>query len=291
LPTITVLKNDIEKLAGRDYTLPEIEEALLIAKGEIKGYDFDTDQIKLELNDTNRPDLWSAEGVARQIRSKRLGKGDRYAFYTKRPAAPSNKHRVLVDERLADIRPYIACFRVRGVELSEDLLGQVIDCQDKLAENLGRKRKVLAIGISRAAAIKFPVKFRAGDPDKDSFVPLEMDRALTLKKILEEHPTGRQYAHLVTAHPFYPLLTDSSDAVLSMPPVINCRDLGEVGPTDTDFFIDVTGTDMNVVLLGANIIAADFADRGGRCPHPTISWTRYVPSCLSLKRSLGFRWR
>jgi len=288
LPTITVFKNDIEKLAGRSYTLPELEEALQIAKGEVKDYDFDTDKIKLELNDTNRPDLWSAEGVARQMRSKRLGKGDRYAFYTRRPAAPSNKHRVIVDERLENIRPYIACVRVRGVELSEELLGQVIDCQDKLADNLGRKRRVLAIGMSRAAAIKYPVHYRAGDPDKDSFVPLEMDRSLELRRILEEHPTGREYAHLVASHPYYPLLTDSADKVLSMPPVINCRDLGEVGPSDTDFFIDVTGTDINVVLLGANIIAADLADRGGRVvpvtteyPYPT-PLGRQVPAPYDL---------
>lgn len=277
MPTITVFKNDIEKLAGREYTLPELEEALLIAKAEIKDYDFDTDEMKVELNDTNRPDLWTAEGVARQIRSKRLGKSDRYAFYTKRPAPPANKHRVLVDERLKDVRPYIACFRVRGVELSEELLGRVIDCQDKLAENLGRKRRVLAIGISRAAAIKFPVHFRAGDPDIDSFVPLEMDRALTLREILEQHPTGRQYAHLVTSYPHFPLLTDSAGAVLSMPPVINCRDLGEVSSGDTDFFVDVTGTDINVVLLGANIIAADFADRGGRIVPVTTEYPYSTP--------------
>jgi phenylalanyl-tRNA synthetase beta chain len=277
LPTITVLKNDIEKLAGRGYTLSELEEALLVAKAELKDYDFDTDEIKLELNDTNRPDLWTAEGVARQLRCKRLGKGDRYAFYTKRPASPSNNHRVLVDERLKDIRPYIACLRVRGVELSEQVLGRVIDCQDKLAENLGRRRKVLAIGISRAAAIKFPVHFRAGDPDKDSFVPLEMDHTLTLREILEQHPTGKRYAHLVASNPVFPLLTDSSDRVISMPPIINCRDLGEVRSGDTDFFVDVTGTDMNVVLLGANIIAADFADRGGRIVPVTTEYPYSTP--------------
>ena len=88
-----------------------------------------------------------------------------------------------------------------------------------------------------------------------------MDRPLTLRRILEEHPTGRLYGPIVASERYFPLLTDSAGKVLSMPPVINCRDLGEVSPKDTDFFVDVTGTDQNVVMLTANIIAADFADR------------------------------
>lgn len=277
MPTINVLKSDIDRLAGRRHTLDELETALLITKGEIKGYNPDTDEIKLELNDTNRPDLWSAEGIARQLRSKRLGKGDNYRFYTKRPGAPSNNHRVLVDERLEKIRPYISCFRVRGVELTEEQLGQVIECQDKLAENLGRKRAVAAIGMSRASAVRFPIHFRAGDPDADSFIPLEMDQPLTLRKILEEHPTGRQYGLIIESYSHFPFLTDSAGKVVSMPPVINCRDLGEVSPSDTDFFIDVTGTDQKVVMLAANIIAADLADRGGRIVPATTIYPYSTP--------------
>jgi phenylalanyl-tRNA synthetase beta chain len=264
LPTINVLKSDVENLAGAGYTLDELEAALLVAKGELKGYDPDTGEIKLELNDTNRPDLWSAEGVARQLRAKRTGKGDSYRFYTRRPGAAANKHRVLVDEKLEKIRPFVSCFRVRGVELSEELLGQVIECQDKLALNLGRKRATAAIGISRASLMKLPVLYRAGDPDGDSFTPLDMESPLTLRKIIEEHPTGRLYGPIISSFERFPFLTDSAGKVLSMPPVINCRDLGEVGTEDTDFFIDVTGTDQKVVLLAANIMAADFADRGGR---------------------------
>lgn len=277
MPTINVQKNDIENLAGRSYTLDELESALLIAKGELKGFDPDTGDVKLELNDTNRPDLWSAEGIARQLRSKRTGKGDSYRFYTKRPGAPSNKHRVLVDERLEAIRPFVSCFRVRGVELSDELLGQIIECQDKLAINLGRKRAVAAIGLSRASIMRFPVRYRAGDPDSDSFTPLDMDSPLTLRRIIKEHPTGQLYGPIISSFPRFPFLTDSAGQVISMPPVINCRDLGEVSTRDTDFFIDVTGTDQKVVMLAANIIAADFADRGGRIVPATTFYPYDTP--------------
>lgn len=277
MPTINVQKSDIDNLAGRSYTLEELESALQIAKGELKGYDPDTGEVKLELNDTNRPDLWSAEGISRLLRSKRMGKGDSYRFYTKRPGAPSNKHRVLVDERLEHIRPYVSCFRVRGVELSDELLGQIIECQDKLAHNLGRKRATAAIGLSRASIMKFPVLYSAGDPDGESFTPLDLDRPLTLRKIVEEHPTGQQYGPIISSFPRYPFLTDSAGKVLSMPPVINCRDLGEVSTADTDFFIDVTGTDQKVVLLATNIMAADFADRGGRIVPATTVYPYDTP--------------
>jgi len=277
LPTINVQKSDVENLSGRQFTLDELEAAIMIAKGELKGYDPDSGEVKLELNDTNRPDLWSAEGIARQLRSKRTGKGDNYRFYTRRPGRPTNKHRVQVDARLENIRPFVSCFRVRGVELTDELLGQIIECQDKLALNLGRKRAVAAIGISRAKIMKFPVFYRAGDPEADSFTPLDMDRPLTLRKIIEEHPTGQQYGPIISSFPYFPILADSAGRVLSMPPVINCRDLGEVSTKDTDFFIDVTGTDQRVVMLAANIIAADFADRGGRIVPATTVYPYDTP--------------
>ncbi len=289
MPTINVLKSDIDNLAGKEHTLDELESALLIAKGEIKGYNPDTDELKLELNDTNRPDLWSAEGLARQLRSKRLGKGDNYRFYTKRPGAAANRHRVIVDDRLEGIRPFISCFRVRGVELSEELLAQVIECEDKLAENLGRKRAVAAIGLSRASVMKFPIHYRAGDPDADSFVPLDMDSPLTLRKIIEDHPTGRQYGGIIQSEKYFPFLTDSGGKVISMPPVINCRDLGEVSPADTDFFIDVTGKDQKVVMLAANIMAADFADRGGRIVPVTTVYPYETPLGREVPAPYDFR--
>ncbi len=67
MPTIDISLKDLGKLIGKEITLHELEqEALLWVKGEIDGVDDDT--IKIDCKESNRPDLWSTEGVARALK-------------------------------------------------------------------------------------------------------------------------------------------------------------------------------------------------------------------------------
>ena len=70
----------------------------------------------------------------------------------------------------------------------------LIQSQEKLAENYGRKRRAVAIGVYRAAQIKFPIAYRAGDPARDRYVPLGNDVPIPLAQVLAEHPKGRSTA-------------------------------------------------------------------------------------------------
>ena len=89
MPTITVQKADLYQLAGLDpeLGLAELEERFWLVKGElgsrtVTGRSLRTadggwgeleehDQLRIELKDTNRPDLWCVEGIARQLRDHR----------------------------------------------------------------------------------------------------------------------------------------------------------------------------------------------------------------------------
>ena len=79
MPTITIFKQDLEGLltgpgeAHQPLTMEQIEESLMLVKGELKGQNPDTGELRIELQDSNRPDLWCCEGIARQIRVKRQG--------------------------------------------------------------------------------------------------------------------------------------------------------------------------------------------------------------------------
>ena len=59
-----------------------------------------------------------------------------------------------------------------------------------------------------------------------------------------------------------PILRDAKHQAVSFPPIINSREIGEVRPGDDDLFIEVTGTDLPMVVLTLNIFAANLADRG-----------------------------
>ncbi len=114
--------------------------------------------------------------------------------------------RVVVDKGLKDIRPFIGSFVAEGKEVTDALLREIIQSQEKLCGNFGRKRKTIAMGVSRADLVAWPVSYSAADPDTTRFVPLDFDKPLTMRQILTEHPKGKEYGHIVSSFPRFPLL-------------------------------------------------------------------------------------
>jgi phenylalanyl-tRNA synthetase beta chain len=259
MPTITVSMKDMGELIGSPMSMDEFEKHLPLAKAELKAHDTATGEARIELSDTNRPDLWSSEGVARQVRCFLEGRVPKYPFQRadKRP-----KLEIEVDHGLKTIRPCVAAFAARGPAVTEELLAQLIQTQENLCENFGRKRRSIAIGIYNAARIRFPVRYVAARANEYPFVPLGFEKPMTLDRILEEHPKGKEYAHLVRDNELYPLLVDSRGRVLSFPPIINSRRTGEIGVGDNRLFVEATGMDMRQVILAVNIMAANMIDRG-----------------------------
>tara|TARA_B100000315_G_scaffold76524_2_gene69970 strand:- start:13526 stop:15223 length:1698 start_codon:yes stop_codon:yes gene_type:complete len=261
MPTIDFPKQDLDTLIGWTFPIEELDKWLLLAKGEIKNYDPETDILKVELQDTNRPDLWCTEGIARQIRVKRDKELRPYLFFKSREK-PLDQ--INVGNGLDLIRPYIGGFKTRGYMLSDQELAQLIQTQEKLADVFGRKRKSVSIGIYRLDPIQFPITYAIADPNIAQFTPLGFDKPMTLPEILECHPKGIEYKSTLIGQSnkqHYPLLTDAEGTVLSFPPIINSREIGEVQVGDKNLFVEVTGTDLRMVLHTINILAANFADR------------------------------
>ena len=259
MPTILVDLDDFYALVGDGYAPVRIEDDLELVKGEFKGPDPTSGRTRIELNDTNRPDLWSAAGIARQIRARRRGHVESYdAAFTTKPGG----NKIVTDPKAADIRPYVAGFIARGPAVTDASLAELIQSQEKLCDGYGAKRKTVSVGIYRAQKIRFPVHYRMVDPNTARFVPLGMDDELTLAQILTQHPKGIEYAHILKDKPLVPLLEDSNQQILSFPPIINSRAIGEVVAGDTELFVEATGTDLRSVLLVENILAVDLIDRG-----------------------------
>ncbi|GAB4366525.1 MAG: phenylalanine--tRNA ligase subunit beta [Spirochaetales bacterium] len=274
MPKIEVKKERFYRLLGRTYDRDTLEEILTFAKGELDDVDEEAGILKLELNDTNRPDLWSTAGLARFLRILETGQIPRYSFFS-RPEKPHTgadsgtgrrdgfaARTVVVDPALKDIRPYIAAFAVQGPPVDEDTLEDLIQSQEKLCGNYGRKRKSIAMGIYRSSLIQYPIHYEAVDPEQTKFQPLGFDRVMSLLEINQEHPKGQEYGHIVAGFPKFPFLRDHQGEVLSFPPVINSATIGAVEPGDTELFVEMTGTDMDSLLLTASIMACDFADLG-----------------------------
>ncbi|MDR0685572.1 MAG: phenylalanine--tRNA ligase subunit beta [Spirochaetaceae bacterium] len=277
MPKIEVNEELFFSLAGRRWkTREELEAVLTCAKAEL---DEDSDKslpeqertLKIELNDTNRPDLWGTAGCARQLRVYHGGKMPFYPFFSVPGEMKDAKKRVIVEDSVKAVRPWLAGFIARGKSVTDAGLRDMIQTQEKLAWNYGRKRRAISMGVYRTALVKWPVHYRAVDPDSVSFVPLQWElcdghpsqrTSFTLREILQKHPKGREYGFIQEHEPLHPLLADSGDEVLSYPPIINSSHLGAVQVGDSDLFIELTGTDMAAVTHAASIAACDLADQG-----------------------------
>ena len=248
---------------GRD----EFEEALTCAKAEL---DEDSDKslpagertLKIELNDTNRPDLWGTAGCARQLRTYNGGKRPEYGFFSYPDNVKKTTRKVRVEATVKQVRPYLAGFVASGKTITDPMLRDMIQTQEKLAWNFGRKRRSISMGLYRISLIKWPIIYRGADPDAVSFVPLQWEGSLTLREILKQHPKGKEYAFILEHEPVHPLLTDSQGFILSYPPIINSNDLGAVQVGDDEIFVELTGSDMPSLNLAASIVACDLADNG-----------------------------
>jgi phenylalanyl-tRNA synthetase beta chain len=244
-----------------------LETALTCAKAEL---DEDSDKnlppaertLKIELNDTNRPDLWGTAGCARQLRIYQGGARPLYPFFSSPGNRQKARQQVLVEASVQGVRPYLAGFIAGGQEITDAALRDMIQTQEKLVWNFGRKRRTISMGLYRIAAITWPITYKAVDPDAVSFIPLQWDVPLTLTEILKQHPKGKEYAFIQEHEPLHPLLIDAAGAILSYPPIINSADLGAVQVGDKDLFVEITGTDMSSVSLAASIMACDLADQG-----------------------------
>lgn len=275
MPTIDASLADLRTLIGAELSLGELETALALVKGERKRGS-DGDALRIELQDTNRPDLWSAEGIARQIRASREERSswrERYGAL-ERPAGLAG--RIEVDRSVSTVRPFVAGFVAQGWRLDGAGLRALIQTQETLARNFGRKRRSVAIGVYDGSRIMLPVRYEAvalGDRSR-AFVPLRpaaeaagdvaperWAQPWTPAEILRDHPTGREYASALTGD-LAPILVDARGEILSFPPIINSASLGRVEPGMETLFVEVTGTVLDHVLLATNILAANLLDRG-----------------------------
>jgi phenylalanyl-tRNA synthetase beta chain len=260
MPTIQIDFDDFQSLLG--IKLPndtdELNEILSYVKGEATL--FDGQEVYIEIKDSNRPDLWHVEGLARALRGfLSFEKG-----LKKYSVSGDSGVQVDVDSRLKDIRPYIACAIIKNVRLNDTIIRQAMHLQDKLDQTYGRRRQRASIGLYNFNLVTSPLHYGVAKPSEASFVPLGLEEKMSLGELLEKHPKGMEYGDIVRRHTVWPILMDSEGKILSFPPVINSNDLGKITKDVHEVLIEVTGTAHETVLNTLTTVAVSLADRGGQ---------------------------
>lgn len=244
---IEINKKDLLNLIGKELADEQIEETLFLLKVESN---IEKDKIECELN-PDRPDMFSVEGMAREMKGF-LGIETGLRKYDVSDSGISLK------KEKTEVRPFISCGIIVDVKLTDDLIKSLMQIQEKLHTTIGRGRRKVAIGVHDLEKIKPPLVYT--DVDNEKFVPLGESKEMTIKEILEQHPKGKAFAHLVKGK--YPMIYDK-EGVISFPPIIN-SERTKVTEKTKDLFIDVTGTDEKAVDQALNILLCSIAERGGK---------------------------
>ncbi|MDG1525778.1 MAG: phenylalanine--tRNA ligase subunit beta [Candidatus Thalassarchaeaceae archaeon] len=221
----------------------------------------DSNEIEIEIF-PDRADLLSPETLAHAARAFLHGKGGECDLATTDGEVTMN-----VDPSLENVRPIIYGAVVRGVdngsssEENDAFIQALMDHQEKLHFSIGRRRRRASIGVHDLSTLAPPFKVITV-PESYSFVPLAMTERMSIREILESHPKGVDYAHLLDGFSEFPVIIDAADRVLSFPPIIN-GDHTTVTDSTTDFFIDVTGWDARACEASLLLICLAFSARGG----------------------------
>jgi len=256
MPSVIASRKDLEKMVGKKFkNKEEIEQALEFAKCELDS--IEGDALNIGVSDTNRPDLLSTEGIAREIR----GHCTKDKGLSKYKVKKSNV-KLIVDGSVMKIRPCIAAAIVKKASFSQELLVQMIQLQEKVCLTFGRKRKEAAAGAYEWSKLKAPMHYKAFKPREKKFIPLEYKVEMDLEEILLEHPKGKEYAKLLEDFEKYPLLLDDKGTVASMPPIINSQTTGKISERTKDLLVEVTGYNQETVNTALNVLVSALAERG-----------------------------
>ena len=262
MPTITLshsLLRSIQEKNGATYDPEDWLERLSQIGCVVEGSDEESIEIEVF---PDRTDLLSHETMARAARAFLDGESQEPTIATKDSGISLE-----VDSGLESVRPIIMAAIVKGVnngdteEEKDQFIQSLMDHQEKLHLSLGRKRKFSSIGVHDLSTLSPPFRVITV-PETHSFIPLAMEEKMSIQTILNEHPKGVEYAHLMENLDSYPVILDSNDDILSFPPIINGAHT-TVSESTTDFFIDVTGWDERAVETCLLLVCLALSERGG----------------------------
>lgn len=174
---------------------------------------------------------------------------------------------MFVQPELAQIRPFVVAAVLRNITFTQAAYDSFIDLQDKLHQNICRKRSLVAIGTHNLDTLTGPFYYKAKRPQDISFVPLNQTKQMTGAELMEFYSTHaqlKQYLPIIRDLPLYPVIYDANDVVLSLPPIIN-SDHSKITLATRNVLIECTATDLTKAKVVLDTIVCMFSSH---CAEP-----------------------
>lgn len=88
------------------------------------------------------------------------------------------------------MRPYCVAATLRNVTFNSHVYDSFIELQEKLHQNICRKRSLVSIGTHDLDTICGPFTYDAQRPEDIKFIPLNQDKCFTAKELMELYAVG-----------------------------------------------------------------------------------------------------
>ncbi|KAL8030991.1 hypothetical protein ABFS82_14G318700 [Erythranthe guttata] len=277
MPTVSVGRDRLFKALGRTYTEEEFDD--LCFKFGIELDDVTTEKAilrkekhldeekpsedeeviyKIEVP-ANRYDLLCLEGLAQALR---IFEGlDPIPTYSLANIGQESMLKMHVKSETSKIRPYVVCAVLRGVTFDEARYNSFIDLQDRLHQNICRRRTLVAIGTHDLDTIEGPFTYEALPPPEINFIPLKQTKNFRADELMQFYKSDmklKKFLHIIENSPVFPVIYDRSRTVLSLPPIINGAH-SAISLKTKNVFIECTATDLTKANIVLNTMVTMFS--------------------------------
>ena len=161
----------------------------------------------------NRYDLLCIEGLVRAIKVFEGAPPPEYTI-----AEVPNPEKSIVEADVGAVRPIVMGAVLRDVSFTAERYDSFIDLQDKLHQNLARRRTLASIGTHDLDSVKGPFRYVARKPEEISFVALKQEKKMTAPELMELYEKDnfmKQFVPIIKEKPKYPLIVDTNDVICS----------------------------------------------------------------------------
>ncbi|XP_016098007.1 phenylalanine--tRNA ligase beta subunit [Sinocyclocheilus grahami] len=278
MPTVSVKRDLLFEALGQKYTDEEFDELCFEFGLELDEITSEKDIISREQGDekaegasdvvlykidvpANRYDLLCLEGLVRglQVFKEKL-EAPRYKRVS--PADGGEPQRLVITDETASVRPHAVAAVLHDVTFTQERYESFIELQEKLHQNICRKRTLVAIGTHDLDTISGPFTYTAKPPGDIRFKPLNQSKEYTATELMSLYKTDghlRHYLHIIENEPLYPIIYDSNGIVLSMPPIIN-GDHRKISLNTKNIFIECTATDLTKAKTTLDMVVTMFSE-------------------------------
>lgn len=231
MPVIELSYTRLQKLVGK-VTKKQISDSLPFLGLDIESED--KDLIRIEYS-PNRPDYSTDFGIALGLQGLLGIKSGAITLKIKK----SNKYPIFVKSDVSKIRPFVTGIVAKNGNIDNETLEQLIQMQEDLHMGIGRKRIKSSIGIHDLDRISFPLMYTTTKRNT-KFIPLKSTKENTISEILEQTDVGNNYGHILGNFSKVPIIIDSNNNIISLPPIINAA-VTTVTTKTKNLFVEVTG--------------------------------------------------